>query len=218
MRVNTAIGEASAEIGGQTYTVRPSFAAIASLGGPEDIDSVIRGCFSAIETFSNGMVPRLLHLCCCSVMLEACSNIPTEVLGWAEPVKNSDRLIWRQRLVSVDDLVVMANHCVKWGVMGDPRQKLSKSKKQRASGLFDPQAFVAVMIEEFGASRSDAWDTTMTEFQRLCEHRQDKAWGDRPKPPTKEEAIAAAEHAERAYAQAVANGTIKKHPAKNRRR
>lgn len=186
MTANLAIGEAVCDIGQSSYMVRPTFAALATLGGPEDIDYVIRCCLRAVELWERGANPAVFDIAACSTMVEACSDIPTDLLGWAEPARN-DRLLWRQRIVPINDLVVMANHCIKWGVMGDPRRKMNKRKREKAAGLFDPQEFVALLMEEFNVDRATAWGTTMTEFQRLCEARERKNWGDRPEPPTREE-------------------------------
>jgi hypothetical protein len=215
MRINTSIGEASALIGQCEYSVRPSFAALASIGDPEAIDTVIRGCVRALETLESEAVPSVTNLCCCSSMLTACSDIPEEVMGWAE---GETRLLWRQRLVSINDLVVMANHCVKWGVMGDPRRKLTDKKKAKAKGLFDPQEFVAVLIDEWNMSSQDAWNTTLVEFQRLCEARHKKAWGDKPEPPTLEEAKASVEWAKQVRERARTEGIKRKRGSSRRTR
>lgn len=218
MRPNVSIGEATAEIGQSSYMVRPSFAALSRLGGPDDIDFTIRCCVAAYDSLCANKTPRVLDLASCCSMLVACSDIPSDLMGWCEPTKD-DRLLWRQRMVSVNDLVVMANHCVKWGIMGDPapRRKMTKKKREKAAGLFNPQEFVAIMVDEFGMSRADAWDTTMTEFQRLCEARERKNWGDRPEPPTKEEAQQAAKWAREVTRRAAECG-VKQERGKSKRR
>lgn len=194
MRANHSIGEATAEYGEAEYLVRPSFSALASIGNPSDIDTVVRGCLSAIHNLEKDITPSISQLSACAVMLGACSTFPSQWLGhWRESTLVGGKRVWVQGLVNINDLIVMANHCVKWGVMGDPRRTPSAKAKAEMSGLFDPQEFVAIAMMPhdaggLGQTRTEAWSLTMTEFQRACEARMKAIRGGRPEPITPEEA------------------------------
>jgi Family of unknown function (DUF6246) len=213
MRVLTQIGEASAMVDGQEYLVRPSFAALASLGDPEILELHIEKiCLAYHLLTKGGITPNYESLSCCANMLDTCSDFPKHWLG--ECVVSGNKIKWRQGKIPVYDLIIIAHHCVKWGVSGDSKFR-NKPKPPKVKKLFDPAEFVALLVDEFSMSKSDSWECTMTEFQRLCEQRQKKNWGDRPEPPTKESAIKSFEYANEAIARARKLG-IK--PAKKGRR
>lgn len=182
MRVMTQIGEASAMVDGTEYLVRPSFAALAEIGDPEVLDDYVRQVCSAYEILLQDKMPTVSMLGCCANILDVCSDLPSEWLGcYTENRK------FKQGKVRIDELVIMAHHCIKWGVQGDSKWKSKPSKKQYENRMFDPADFVSILIDEFHMSSSDAWNCTMTEFQRLCEQRQRKAWGHKPPPPSQDE-------------------------------
>ena len=186
MRPLTHIGEALAEVDGREYLVRPSFRALSLV---EDLESHIEFICVAYQTMLLGGQPSIGQLSMCANVIEACSDLPPEWLG--ECVERSNGWRYKVTKLSMRELVVIAHHCIKWGVYGDPKEKLSKAAKERLEKEpkteFDPHTFVAVMVDEFGMTSSEAWGATMVEFQRLCEHRQRKNWGDRPAPVSDEE-------------------------------
>lgn len=194
MRANFSIGEATAEYGEREYLIRPSFSALAGIGDPSEIDYVVRGCLAAYSNLENNLSPTVTQLSCCSTMLAACSELPIEWLGhWRESTINKGKSVWVQSIITINDLVIMANHCVKWGIMGAPKRKPSHLAKEASVGLFDPHEFVAVAMMPhdaggLGQSRAEAWELTMTEFQRACEARLAAMKGNKPEPMTPEQA------------------------------
>lgn len=210
MRLMTQIGEASALVDGKEYLVRPTFAALSSLGAPSDIDYHIKNvCSAYTKHLDLGIMPQWYEVASCAAMLEACSNLPSEWMGHVTEARRSGvfkdahtftktafhhNFKWVQTKLTIHELIVMAHHCVKWGVSGKPKWT-SKPKKEARPTLFDPQEFVAMLIDEFHVSRNDAWAMTMTEFQRLCELREKKAWAGKTPPPTHEEAKKSLEYA-----------------------
>lgn len=181
MRILTHIGEAAAEVGGKSYLVRPSFRALSTI---DDLSVHIDEVCAAYNLLLSGMTPTAWQLCKCATVLQACSDMPYEWFG--ELVERSGKFKYKITKISMRELVIMAHHCIKWGVYGDPKEKLSKAAKKALAEQphrdFDPHEFVSVLIDEFHLSSSDAWNATMVEFQRLCEHRQRKAWGNKPPP------------------------------------
>lgn len=184
--VNREIGEALVSKGDEEHLIRPSFSALAAV---EDLQYTIEAVCEAYAVVLQSHTPKLHHLSACSIMLTACSNIPMEWMGYV--VARESGAKWKMGVLPIPDLVILAHHCVRWGVQGNPKEKLSRSAKKKLEAQpqrdFDPAEFVAVMVDEFGVSSRDAWDSTMTEFQRLCEHRNRKNWGDRPPPVSDEE-------------------------------
>lgn len=181
MRVNTAIGECSAEYNGIEYIVRPSFLALKQI---DNLDDSIQTVCNAYNILLSGITPKIEEISVCAYVLQTCSNLPDELIGWSEYFNG--RFKWRKKILTIKEIIIMAHHCIKWGVFGDPKEKLSRSAKKKLDEQqnkeFDPHDFVAILIDEFHLSSSDAWAATMVEFQRLCEHRNRKNWGDRPEP------------------------------------
>lgn len=183
--VNTSIGEAVIYIGEAQHLLRPSFRALASIGDIDDLERSINTACTAYSTLLTGFIPQVYALACCANIVSICSELEFDMLGEVvESVKNGLR--WKQGKLPWQDVVILAHHCIKWGVYGEPKEKLSKQAKKKLeaepSRQFDPAEFVSVLVDEFGLSNQDAWGCTMTEFQRLCEHRNRKNWGDRPPP------------------------------------
>lgn len=195
MHLMTEHGEASALIDGQEYLVRPSFRALSQLGTPEELTEIIGDvCHAYSILIDAGKLPQVGLISQCANVLMACSDIPESWLGCTDLGAISGRMTYRQGRIRIDEIIIMAHHCIKWGVQGNPR-RLQAPEKNAKPSLFDPSEFVSIMIDEFHMGRDDAWGATMTEFQRLCEQRQRKAWGNKPPPPTKEEAKASVAHA-----------------------
>ena len=181
MHVNTSIGEASAEFKGKTYLLRPSFRALKRIDYLEDSITSVCGSYNLLI---NGQNVTTAQVSVCAYVLQCCSDLPDDLVGWSE--HRNGKFKWVMKVLTISEIVIMAHHCIKWGVFGDPKEKLSKAAKKQIESKpqseFDPHDFVSIMIDEFNVSTNDAWDCTMVEFQRLCEHRNRKNWGDRPDP------------------------------------
>ncbi len=181
MRVNTSIGECLAEYNGNEYLLRPSFRALKRI---DDLEDSITSVCESYNLLISGHGVTVSQVSACAYVLQCCSDLPDELVGWTE--HRNGKFKWRMKVLTVNEIVIMAHHCIKWGVFGDPKDKLSKAAKKKMEEKpqteFDPHDFVAVMVDEFHLSTNDAWECTMVEFQRLCEHRNRKNWGDRPDP------------------------------------
>lgn len=213
MNILTHFGEASALIDGKEYLVRSSFKALAAVGTPEDLELCINDVCAAYYILTEQKtLPRADLISACANLLEYCSDIPGRWLGYLDVGPVSGKMIYRQNRIPVEEIIIMAHHCIRWGVAGDPKRQREPEKKKPSARkeYFDPAEFVSIMIDEFHMSRDDAWNATMTEFQRLCEHRQRKAWGDKPPPPTKAEALASFDYARDAIERAKTMGIKRK--------
>lgn len=183
---NKSLGEGTIEINGRVFTLRPSFRALEKVTEQDSIEYLYSMTHDA-QTIAT-TEPHMLSakkLSVCAFVLFCFSDLTFEETGFTESSKkNPNKLLWRVGKLPPAHVAILAHHCIKWAVIGDPRIKPSKKALAASrSQAFDVSEFVAILVDEFGLSRQDAWDCTMVEFQRLCEARQKKAWGDKPPPP-----------------------------------
>jgi hypothetical protein len=171
MRANASIGELiiSTTINEKAVDLffRPSFSALNSLGSPDDIDEIIRGCFDAMTDCYS-----YLALLPCIAMIGACidDDLTDEfyrLFGEIEFNKKNS-LSYKSGAITPSEIIIIANHLVKWGVIGNPKKK-GKPSKEKTN--FDPSEYVGAAIAHLGLSKSDAWGLTMTEFQRAIESK-----------------------------------------------
>ena len=111
--------------------------------------------------------PTVQQVADCSIVLQKCSDLPDELVGWTE--HRNGKLKWRQKVATPREIIIMAHHCIKWGVFGSEKYAIKPSKTDRQENKgFDPSDFVMLLVDEFGIPLNDAWGATMTEFQQLC--------------------------------------------------
>lgn len=178
MRANTSIGEIviSAEINGgvKDYLLRPSFLHMNNLGTPEEIKYIFTQCAECIIALGKGHVLSNYKFACLDVIY-ACApdDMSFDIFGGLREC--GDKLEFVKGSVSAEEIIIYANHLIKWGVIGDPsKTALAMSKKSDAetkAKLFDPRAFVGDAIGHLGLSTDDAWRMTMTEWQRAMESK-----------------------------------------------
>lgn len=184
MRCNTRVGEMviSAMVNGEgrDYLLRPSFYAMSQLGEPDQIERTYDKCKMAMRVITYGksycLTDTVSHdqLAHCINVIEACSindDLPDELLGWFQLSAKQDRLLYRAGALDVKEIIIIANHLMKWGMIGqpDPMRLRMPRKKGEQPKQFDPVEYVGYAIQALHLSKSDAWDLTMFEFQRAIE-------------------------------------------------
>lgn len=192
MQVNKAIGECSAEYNGEYYLIRPCFRALKQI---DDLSDAIYDVCRAYNKLLNEVKSSVYEISICAYVVQQCSNLTDDMIGYCKESNGKPK--WVQKVLTVQEIIIMAHHCIKWGVFGEPKPLTQRAKEQLAkkpNKPFNPSEFVAVLIDEFGVSKSDAWESTMVEFQMLCDRRQEKNQGDKPDLPNDEERKAASEH------------------------
>lgn len=199
MRANTAIGELLIKTEQRDYLLRPSFAGIQRLGANHhQINQVMREVFGCFEMMVEGTPPDTRKLSLCAGVLDAfCDeDLPLELTGY----ETGDGKWFTRARKSIDpsDLIVLANHMIKWAFIGEPRRKPKPVKGAKRDEPFDPQTFVGI-LRSWGHSTDDAWQTTMVEFQREWEARNPLSEKERNQL-TKKDADKVAEKAKAALA------------------
>jgi len=183
MRCNTRIGEmvisCTKNGEGFNYLLRPSFFAMSQLGDPDQIEYTYDKCKMALRVITYGKtycltdqvsLDQLTH---CINVIHACAveDLPDELLGWFQLSAKGERILYRQGVISIKEIVIIANHLMKWGMIGEPdptRMRMPRKKNEKPK-KFDPAEFVGYAIQALHLSTSDAWELTMFEFQRAIE-------------------------------------------------
>jgi len=183
MRCNTRIGEmvisCTKNGEGCDFLLRPSFFAMSQLGDPDQIERTYDKCKMAMRILSFGkshcLTDQISHdqLTHCINVIHACSqdDLPDELLGWFQLSAKEDKLLYRQGAVSIKEIVIIANHLMKWGMIGDPdptRMRMPRKKNEQPK-QFDPAEFVGYAIQALHLSTENSWNLTMFEFQRAIE-------------------------------------------------
>lgn len=171
MRVNTSIGEVlvTARVDGRAtdFLFRPSFSALSRIGAPEQIESVIKGCLDCMESLTSGLINPEYRYSCVSMINACCEDeeITRALFGYwqVKSRKGEERLVFIEGAETAENTIVLANHLVKWGVVGKPKRRVTEGDKVKKD--FDPFEYVGSAIAHLGLSTNEAWQLTMTEFQ-----------------------------------------------------
>lgn len=170
MLANKAVGEIviSATIDNEAVDIllRPSFYAFSSIGTTEEIDATIKSCFDALE---NGLTSKYGILSCLSIIMACMKEHDRHLFPvlFGEYELTDSGIKYIDGAINRYNIIVIANHLVKWGVVGNPKQRSRKSKDRH---LFDPSEYVGAAAAHLNIGTS-AWDLTMTEFQRAIESK-----------------------------------------------
>lgn len=171
-KANPAAGEVGIDWGEHHLVFRPSFCAIASLGEPEELVSLLQ---RAQRGDKSGFMTAYRALCACydgDVDIDKLTGVFREVRG---------RLRFVQGAMPYQDVHVLGVKLLVNGMIGKPR--LSEAKSGSPASTFDPAEYVASAVAHLGLSYNEAWDMTMLELQRVIEAKQPKKDG-----PTMQEA------------------------------
>ncbi len=148
-------GHCSIEYGGVKYVVVPSFINISKIGEPTDIVETIKGLHSSdpLDVYCSAF--SILQSCCDE-------DFPPELFGDLS-VTDSGINELDVSPEQINDLIVLATHCVKHGVIGDVE---TKGEKGEPLTEFDAYEFIDLAVEHFSLSYDDAAKMTMTQFVR----------------------------------------------------
>lgn len=178
MQVNTSIGElavyATIDGEGREFILRPSFYAVSRIGTPEQIKSICNACIDCLVALERGYVRKSWVYDCLSVINACCDDdVPISVFGgWKQHLRDGQwRLEFYEGAVSAKECIVLANHLIRWGIVGDPSDKAKKSEVGKKKSLFDPRDYVGAAMAHLHLPKSDAWALTMTEFQRAMDSK-----------------------------------------------
>jgi len=171
MRANVTIGEVVIHVGAQDYLLRPSFAALAAL---DPIDKYQKDVTTALALLETGVAVTPELCATCAEVLRACctTDLPASVLGDLQPRKSNPAQWWKHRHVlwgrgkmQQHDLIVLANHMIKWGIVGDAKTAKRRARSKGPARAFDIREFHGAAVAALGIQPSEAWQLTMAEFQ-----------------------------------------------------
>jgi len=167
--INVTIGDVEIKWGDEVYQLHPSFFSMQRLGTPKELMLTAEFCITGLVNFERGLNVLKAEISSCMEMISACcdSNMPDELLGYFD--ENGSYI---EGAIIMNDLLVLANHLVKYGINGEPSQYMIRRAQKHNKGQqtdFDPLAFVYSAIVHLGVSREEAWRMNMLEYQRAME-------------------------------------------------
>lgn len=148
-------GHGSIEYDGVKYVIVPSFINISKIGEPTDIIETIKGLHSSdpLDVYCSAF--SILQSCCDD-------DFPRELFG---DLSMTDDGINKLDVSpeQINDLIVLATHCVKHGVVGDVE---TTSESGEPLTEFDAYEYIDLAVEHFNLSYDEAAKMTMTQFVR----------------------------------------------------
>lgn len=181
---NVYAGEVGVAWGERDYLFRPSLAAIASLGDPAYLVSLLRRIQS---TGMDGYVAALAMLSACYV---GDARDLDRLIGYFR--EHRGRLRYVMGSMPASDVHIIGARLAVNGMIGEPKRS---SKGGKASSTFNPAEYVGAAQAHLGLSSAEAWQMTMLEFQRAMDAKFPPDEKDKERDaPSAEEAEAAVAH------------------------
>lgn len=175
MQIITDIGQAVIRAGGREIFLNPSFLAMSRLGAPEEIVrlfvTVHAGHYPTHRISEPAIMRDVLARCFAEMaaaaarVVTACSTESIGQLIGTYSVTTKGKLFYRPGLLPVADVIELAKHLIRHGVMGDQPPEQLKGQKTEYSSKFDARSFVYTAVAHLGMSEADAWNMTMTSFR-----------------------------------------------------
>lgn len=175
MRILTEIGEISIHAG-RDVLLRPSLAAIASLGEPAEI----------VETFARVMAGD--HMDSLGVLFACADEDVSDLFGWYEPRDDAIRYI--PGTASVAHIVPLAQSLMRHGVVGVAKPLPRRADvEQEYMTEFDAREHAALAMAHLGLTEREAWNMTMTGLVAALRAKFPPSAKDTPgaRAPTKDE-------------------------------
>ena len=178
------IGISDSREGGKDFLLRPSFAAMARLGEPDEIvkiygtvngsdaQQLLVACTGALKCVPAWVSPsfhllseRLLSAAM-HVMQSCCEEDLTAIIGewkgWSRYV------VYRPGMMPRNDIVVIAQQLMQHGVIGKAKvRRLQRHESGETTSEFRAFDYISAARSHFGMRRDEAAALTMTEFQLL---------------------------------------------------
>lgn len=178
------IGISDSREGGKDFLLRPSFAAMARLGEPDEIvkiygtvngsdaQQLLVACTGALKCVPAWVSPsfnllseRLLSAAM-HVMQACCEEDLTAIIGewkgWSRYV------VYRPGMMPRNDIVVIAQQLMQHGVIGKAKvRRLQRHESGETTSEFRAFDYISAARSHFAMGREEAAALTMTEFQLL---------------------------------------------------
>lgn len=195
MQAITDIGQAAIRTGDRAIFLNPSFLAMSRIGTPKDIVSVFlkvhAGHYPTHRITDVALLQHTLARCyaemvtACVTAVKACC---AEDIAWIvgeHSVTPKGKLVMRPGQLPVADIIQLARHLMRHGVMGDQPPEEATSNKGEYSSRFEVRSFVYMAVAHLGMSEADAWSMTMTSFRAAMNAKYPSP--DKPKIPSQED-------------------------------
>ncbi|HEY7864552.1 MAG TPA: DUF6246 family protein [Psychromonas sp.] len=153
----TRYGFGAIYIGDKEYKISPTFQNIDRLGTPKEIVETFTSFFNCPSI--NWQYHRAVEI------LQACCKpkLPDSVTGRFKVYENGKmKLINPPNNDFMHDIIVLASHCLKYGVIGVVNSE--SSEQAEPIKKFDAYHFIGLACEHLGRTREQAADMTLTEF------------------------------------------------------
>lgn len=174
---NLPAGEFGVSFEGEEYTFRPSFYALAQIGGAQDLASALQ----RIQNRNKSGFACALH-----VLSVCCDKDASRLLGYYKDLRGELKYVAGR--LPMSDIWTLGVKLLVNGVVGDPevnrKLKPVKEESARQDSGFDPAEFAASAMAHLSLSGEDAWSMTLKEFQRAMMMKFPQAFAD---IPTREE-------------------------------
>lgn len=168
MPVLTEIGEIGLDYNGQSYTLRPSLAAMARLGSPAEIVEVFGLLLGAPPALTGNPVldgPRLRtwgrdqFRAALTVLHACCDDDLTPLVGYI-----TERMTYRPGAMHMENIIVLARELIRHGVVGLVPADPSPKKRGKFSSEFHARDYASMAMAHLGLSEAEAWQMTLTSF------------------------------------------------------
>jgi hypothetical protein len=169
MKVKTSIGEVGLTIGEREYLLRPSFLSMSTIGD----DETLVNAANAINLAKQRLLTdperiTVLDISTAIFIIQCCCDVEIEELGHIVGSEWSGQLYYREGDISGHDLIIIAEHLIRYGINGVETKRTKISERfsdKRDKFVFKINEFVASAIAHLKLSSKDAWNLTMPEFQ-----------------------------------------------------
>lgn len=194
MQAITDIGQAKIRCGNRDIFLNPSFLSMSRIGTPKDIVSVFLKAHAGhypthritdVKLLQNTLARCYAEMVIASVMaVQACCAEDISSIVGEHSITSKGKLVMRPGQLPIADIIQLARHLMRHGVMGDQPPEEATSNKGEYSSRFEVRSFVYMAVAHLGMSEADAWNMTMTSFRAAMNAKYPPP--DKPKIPSQE--------------------------------
>lgn len=166
--MNYEYGMAKIKIGGIEYILAPTLSNIKKIGTPKEIVQYFHILkYVECHFIASFRIAAKILLCC---------GLPEELVGQIIFSHNRGKSIVKPGMLPVDDVFILAWHCLMHGVCGvidaDDDHKDLKGEPLKS---FNANAYIMDSVEFLGLSLTEAEGITMSHFVHLAKAKSDSA-------------------------------------------
>ncbi|HGV9240173.1 DUF6246 family protein [Klebsiella aerogenes] len=187
-------GECLITSGDKEYFFRPSLLAMTRIGEPAEIVQTfydlcndeatpliklaaqvyIRDEYSrlpdcVLRYIQSGLLSRKAVMAAHAVLTACCDDDIGELVGWMKLGKFRKRgFMWRPGAMPAPEMIIVAQNLMLHGIIGKAKvRKLQRHETSDTTPEFRASEYIVAARNQFGISKEEAWQLTMTEFQLM---------------------------------------------------